>query len=344
MASQSVTFESLRQQISGRRLSPVYLLHGEEGYFIDVLVKDFENVLSPEEREFNQYVLYAPQVTPGEVMDICCRCPMMADRQMVILKEAQAVRADQINRLYRYVRNPSPSTILVICFRGATAKGKELLAAVKANGVVYESKKITEYGAPALIASYIKQKGLSAEQKSLEMLRDFIGTDLSRLYNEIDKLASILGNGAAITPEAIERNVGISKEFNSFELVDALAVKDAVKVFRIAEYFRSNPKANPLVMTTAAIFNFFSDLLVLYFAKDKSDQGLMAELRLKTSYPLRRFRAAMRKYNAYQVIEVIWALRQFDTRSKGNGSRQNEHQLFHDLLFHILSAPGDLGI
>lgn len=344
MAAAAVTFDGLRQQIRQGKLAPVYLLHGDEGYYIDQLVKDFENVLPEADKEFNQYILYATQVQPGQVMDICSRYPMMAERQMVILKEAQAVRADQINRLYKYVQNPSPTTVLVIVFRGDKAKGKELMAAAKSKAVVFESKKPTDWQLPALINGYVKQMGLTADAKSVEMLRDFIGADLSHLFNEIDKLASLLPAGAMITPEIVERNIGISKDFNSFELVDALSVKDAAKVMRIANYFASNPKANPLVMTTSALFNFFSDLLVAYYAKDKTDQGLMSALGLKSAYPLRRVRAGMRSYNAFQVIEAIWALRQFDVRSKGNGSRQNEHALFRELMFHMLTAPGDLGI
>jgi DNA polymerase-3 subunit delta len=270
------------------------------------------------------------------------RVPMMAERQVVILKEAQAIRADQLNKLHRYAAHPLSTTILVICCRGAAAKGKELIAAVKANGIIFESKKVTDYTVGPLIASYIKTKGMTAEQKSLEMLRDFIGTDLSRLFNEIDKLAQILGARAAITPEAIERYIGVSKEFNSFELVDAIAMHDAAKVYRITEYFRSNPKANPLVLTTAAIFAFFSDLLIAFYTPDKTDQGLMSALKLKSNFQLRRYRTAMTHYNAFQVIEIMGALRDFDAKSKGVGSRLNEHLLFRQLMHHILTAPGKI--
>jgi DNA polymerase-3 subunit delta len=278
----------------------------------------------------------------GEVMNICMRVPMMADHQVVILKEAQAIRADQLNKLHHYASRPLSTTILVICCRGAVAKGKELIAAVKANGVVFESKRLTDYTVGPQIAAYIKSKGMTAEQKSLDMLRDFIGTDLSRLFNEIDKLAQILGARAAITPEAIERYIGVSKEYNSFELVDALATHNTAKVYRITEYFRSNPKANPLVLTTAAIFAFFSDLLIAFYTPDKSDQGLMASLKLKSQFQLRRYRAGMNSYNAFQVIEIMGALRDFDAKSKGVGSRLNEHLLFRQLMHHILTAPGKI--
>lgn len=344
MAAAAPTFDSIKRQIEQHNLAPVYLLHGEEGYYTDELVKAFERVLPEEDREFNQHVLYAPQVEPGAVMDLCYSVPMMADRQVVILKECQSVRADQINRLYKYVQQPSPSTLLVIVFRNEKAKGKDLLAAAKGHAVVFESKKVAEWNLLPVISGYIKQKGLLAEQKAQEMLRDYIGADLSHMFNEIDKLATILGPGAAITPEAIERNIGISKEFNSFELIDALAVRDAAKVMRIADYFAANPKANPLVMTTSNLYNLFSDLLIAHYTKDKTDQGLMTALGYKSTFPLRKIKAGMRCYNAFQLIEIIWALRQFDCQSKGNGSRQNEHALFRDLMFHILTAPGSLGV
>lgn len=341
-AAPTVTFEGLRNQIRHGKLAPVYILHGEEGFYTDTLVKDFEGVLSPDDKEFNFNMFYAPEVSMPQVIEQCCRYPIMADRQMVILKEAQAVRADIIDQLASYLKNPTPTTVLVIVFRKAVAKGKEFMAAAKSKAVVFESKKVKDYNLPQLITAAIQAKGLGADPKAVEMLRDFIGTDLSTLYNEIDKLATILGKGATVTPEAVERNIGISKEFNNFELVDALAIKDAGKAMRIAEYFAANPKATSLVLTTALLYNFFSDLLVIIYTKDKTDQGLCQALNLKSTFPLKRFRAALQKYNAFQLIEIIWALREFDCRCKGIGSRQDENDLFRELIFHILTAPGTL--
>ncbi|MDE6654639.1 MAG: DNA polymerase III subunit delta [Muribaculaceae bacterium] len=342
MAAAALTFDELRRDIKKENLAPVYLIHGKEGYYTDILVKDFENILAPEDKEFNQYVLYAPQTEIAEIIEVCSRFPMMAERQVVIVKEAQSARADQINKLAGYVNNPSPSTVLVIVFRGEEAKGKDLISAVKSKGVIYESKKVKDWQLPNLIQTYVKSKSMNIDGKSLEMLADYIGTDLGNLYNEIDKLALILGPGATITPASVELNIGISKDYNNFELVDALAAKDAAKVFRIAGYFASNPKANPLPVTTVVLYNFYSDLLIAFYAADKSDQGLMKELGLRFPMQLKKFKTAMRTYNAYQVIEAIWALRQFDNRSKGNGSRQDAYKLFHDLMFHLLSAPGKL--
>ncbi|MDE6431461.1 MAG: DNA polymerase III subunit delta, partial [Duncaniella sp.] len=203
MASSTPTFQELKRRLAARtQLAPVYLLHGEEGYYIDELVKDFEALVPEEERDFNLYVLYAPETGMDDVMEVCHRYPMMAERQVVIVKEAQAIRADQLNKLHSYIERPNPTTVLVIAVRGAQAKGKELLAAVKKNGVTFESKRLSEKNLVPAISDLIKEKGLNVDPKALSMLRDYIGADLARLYNEIGKIALILGQGAMVTPEA----------------------------------------------------------------------------------------------------------------------------------------------
>ena len=344
MASSTPTYSELRRQLAAKTsLAPVYLLHGEEGYYIDELVKDFEALVPEEERDFNLYVLYAPESGVETVMDVCHRYPMMAERQVVIVKEAQAIRADQLNRLHSYVERPNPTTVLVISCRGAQAKGKELLAAVKKNGVIFESKRLSERNILPVISDLIKEKKLSVDPKALSMLRDYIGVDLARLYNEIDKLALILGPRAMITPEAIERNIGISKDYNNFELIDAINSRNAAKAFAIAEYFRNNPKNNPTVMTVSSLFNQFSNLLIYHYTRDKSQSGYLDALGLKSTWALKGYETAARNYNVRQTIEIISAIREFDTRSKGIDSRQNEYDLLKDLIFHILTARGFIG-
>ncbi len=344
MASSTPTYSELRRQLAAKTsLAPVYLLHGEEGYYIDALVKDFEALVPDEERDFNLYVLYAPESGVETVMDVCHRYPMMAERQVVIVKEAQAIRADQLNRLHSYVERPNPTTVLVISCRGAQAKGKELLAAVKKNGVIFESKRLSERNILPVISDLIKEKKLSVDPKALSMLRDYIGVDLARLYNEIDKLALILGPRAMITPEAIERNIGISKDYNNFELIDAINSRNAAKAFAIAEYFRNNPKNNPTVMTVSSLFNQFSNLLIYHYTRDKSQSGYLDALGLKSPWALKGYETAARNYNVRQTIEIISAIREFDTRSKGIDSRQNEYDLLKDLIFHILTARGFIG-
>lgn len=343
MAAKTIAFEPLRTSIKSRKFSPVYVLHGEEGYFTDALLRDFENILTDDEKEFNQTVIYAPRTDLERVPGLCRRIPMMSDLQVVIIKEAQGVRATDLNVLVKYLANPSPSTVLVVSARGAALKGDFLSAAKKSDNVVlFESKKVRDNELSGYIQSYINGRGLNVQPKALEMLREFIGTDLSRLYNEIDKLISILGPGANVTPEAVEQHIGYSKSFNAYELVDALAARDTQRVFRIADYFRANPKSVPLVMATASVFSFYSDLLITYFAKDKSERGLMNVLGLKWPVQMKKFNVARTRYNAFQVIEIIRAIRAFDRQSKGNGSRRNEHELFRELMFHIFTAPGNL--
>lgn len=343
MAAAATSYDDIRRALKQRRFAPVYLLHGEEGFFTDQLVKEFENILTPDEKDFNQFILFGPQVDAGQVLDACRAVPMMADHQVVILKEAQAMRADRLEKLAPYVLNPVATTIFVICFRGEKAKGKDLLAAVRKSGaVVCESPKIRDYNLLPFIEKFMREKGLSADPKALEMMRDFIGSDLSRMYNEIEKLAGLLPPNATVTPEVVERHVGVSKDYNTFELVDAIAARDAVKVFRCLEYFRANPKANPLVMVVAAVFNFFADLLTAYYAEGRTDQAIMADLKMKNTFGLRRIRQGMANYTAMQVVEILSAIRAYDVQSKGIGSRQSDQQLFFDLAFHILSAPGRL--
>ncbi|MDE6080443.1 MAG: DNA polymerase III subunit delta [Duncaniella sp.] len=340
----TLTFPQLRRSIKGGDLAPVYLLHGEEAYFTDELVKLFEESVPEEDRDYGVVTFYGAQTDADTVMDACKQFPMMTDRQVVIVKEAQTMRADQVNKLHYYVKQPVATTLLVIVFRGVEAKGKDLLAAVKKNGVIFESKKISERNLLPAIADLIKEKGMNVDPKALEMLRDFIGADLAKLYNEIDKLAMILGAGAMVTPEAVERNVGISKDYNNFELTDAIVARNAAKAFRIVDYFARNPKENPTVMTASALFNLFSNLLVYHYTRDKTQAGYMDALGFRNPWQLRPYASAAANYNVRQTIEIISAIRNFDVASKGVTSRQDPFSLLRDLVFRILTARGTIVI
>ena len=343
--SSAQQFDIFRRELRDGDFASLYLLHGEEGYFIDELLKEFEKFIPEEEKEFAQHTLFAPQVEAGQVMDLCMSVPMMSDVQMVILKEAQAVHANWMDRLERYVLNPSPTTILVICVRGAKAKGKKFLAAIKKSQArCFEANKLWDSQLPPVIAGFIRDRGLTADGKAINMLADFIGNDLSRLSNEIGKLAQVLGKGARITPEAIERNIGYSKDYNTFVLVDAVAARDEAKCWRIANYITANPKAMAMPLVSAALFGLFADLVTAIWTPDRSNEGIRKALGIKNSFGMTRICTALSNYNAYQVIEIIDALRRFDAMTKGNGSRQDGPALFRDLLFHILTAPGKLPV
>lgn len=348
MAASDLSYEQLRRSIANGELNPVYLIHGKEGYFIDKLVEALENAMPEEDREFGLTNVYAPQVAdPQAIIDLCRQIPMMTDRQMVIVREAQTVRADFADKLAKYVVAPTPSTVLAIVSRGDVIKGKELAKAVKASGgVVFESKEVYDSQVPELIRRFIKEKGLNSEPKAVEMLAQFVGTSLSRLYNEIGKLAEILPPGATVTPEAVERNIGISKDYNNFELVDAIAAKDFGAMMRIASYFSANQKANPFVVTASTIFGFFADLLQVYYTPDKSDRGIVEALKLnpRNIFAVKRIRRGMQNYNAFQIIEILDAVRRYDAMSKGVDSRQDPYALMGDLFYHIATAPGHLPV
>ena len=343
VTSSAPTFTDLMRQIHQRKLKPLYLLHGEEGFFIDELTNAFETSVPESERDFNLYIFYAPEVKAETIIEACRRYPMMADRQVVIVKEAQAARADEINKLHDYVSTLNAFTTLAICFRGEKAKGKDLLAASrKAGAVIFESKKPTGRNVDALITNIVRSKGLNIEAKGLAMLCEYLGTDAAKIYNEINKLAMVLGPNAMVTPESIEANIGVSKDYNDFELVDAIAARDNSKAFRILAYFKRNPKNCPAARTASNLFSYFASLLTAQFTRDKSPASLMNVLGLKWDKQLNRFTMGMRNYNAYQSIEIIAAIRTFDANIKGIGSRQNEHDLLQALLFKIFTARGDI--
>lgn len=341
MAEAQLTFSALCNQINKGKYAPVYLLHGEEGYYIDRLVKMFEAIIPEGDRDFNLYTLYAPELTPARVIDTCRRYPMMADRQVVILKETQAAGANYLNALQPYAANPAQTTVFVICCRGTQAKGKELFAAIRnCGGVIFESKKLTDRTIGPAISEFIKEKGLTIEPKALAMLRDYVGSDLSRIYNEVNKLTVTLGQGAMITPESIERNIGVSKDYNNFELIAAISQHNELKAFQIIEYFRNNPKNNPAIVTGTVLFNYFSNLLVSLYTPDKSDSALCAALNFRSPFQLIDIRAGLRWYNAWHAIEIISAIRRFDAQSKGIDSRQDTFNLLHDLIFRIFHPLG----
>jgi DNA polymerase-3 subunit delta len=270
---------------------------------------------------------------------------MLAKRQVVIVKEVQSAGANFLNALATYVAHPSETTVLCLCCRGQQAKGAEFLKAMKnSGGVVFESKKLNERNIGSVVAEFIKEKGLSVDPKALTMLCDFIGTDLSRIYNEVDKLTVTLGKGAMVTPEAVERNIGISKDYNNFEFTSAIANADVEKALRIVRYFQANPKANPVQILVVVLFNFFSNMLIAYYAPDKSERGLLAELGFRGPWQLKDIRSGMQHYGPWDVIEIIGLLRQFDNASKGNGSRLDPYDLLFDLVVHILHPMGQRGV
>ena len=342
-ASSTPSYSALHGDIQSGRISNVYLLYGEEGYFIDRLIEEFEELIPEEDRDFNLYNIYGPESSPQEVIEACRRYPIMSDRQVVILREAQVMNAKDINRLADYANHPTSTTVLVISMRGTKeANGKDLVSAVKKNGVIFESKKLKDRDAVPYITKIIKEKKLNIETKGLAMLRDHVGNDLARIHNEIDKLTVALPAGATITPEVVEKNIGISKDYNNYELIDAIVERNVAKAFSIVAYFAANPKVNSTPATVSALFNFFANLMIFHFNPDKSAESQKRALGFKNDWQLKNYVTASRNYNASMTIEIISAIREMDTRSKGIGSRVDQYDLLRDLIFRILSLRGTL--
>lgn len=346
MAAEPITYDSLKRAIAAGNYRPINILHGEEGYFIDEAVKLFEQIIPKEDRDYALTNVYAPQVdNPQQIIDLCRSLPMMTDRQVVIVREAQNVKANFIDKLAPYAKEPTPTTVFVIASRGEKIKGSEFLKSCqKDSAVIFESPKVWESQLSKYIADRVKMHQMNIEPKASEMLAEFVGANLSQLFNEIDKLAQILGKGATVTPEAVERNIGVSKDYNNFELVDAIAARNYAKAMRIVQYFGSNPKTNPYPVTAAALFNYFADLLQARYLPNRSDRDIQQALKINNSFAVRRITMGLNNYNAFQIIEIIDAIRRFDAMSKGSGSRQDPYRLLSDLIFHIISAPGTLPV
>ncbi|MBY8961648.1 DNA polymerase III subunit delta [Flavobacterium sp. D11R37] len=325
-------------EIKSGIIKPVYFFMGEEPYYIDKLTEYIEdNILSEEDKGFNQMVLYGKDVTIEEVVANAKRYPMMAERQVVIVKEAQEL-SRTIEKLESYAENPQPTTVLVFAYKYKTLdKRKKLIKNVIKNGVVFESKKMYESQVADWIKRVLSGKGYGIEPKAAAMLVEFLGNDLSRISNELDKLAIILPKGHTISPKDVEDNIGISKDYNIFELRKAIGERDQLKAYKIANYFAQNPKDNPLVMTTGLIFGFFSQLLQYHGLKDKSPGNVSKVLRVNP-YFLKDYDIALRNYPMKKVSSIVAALRDIDVKSKGVGANAvSQHDLLKEMLVKIFN-------
>ena len=338
MAKQELTCDDILKELRAKQYRPVYYLMGEESYYID-LIADYitDNVLSETEKEFNLTVVYGADVDVATIINAAKRYPMMSEHQVVVVKEAQAVR--NMEELSYYLQKPLLSTILVICHKhGTLDRRKKLAAEVEKTGVLFESKKIKDAQLPGFIASYMKRKGVDVEPKATSMLADFVGSDLSRLTGELEKLIITLPAGQKrVTPEQIEKNIGISKDYNNFELRNALIAKDILKANQIVNYFEENPKNNPLQVTLAVLFNFYANLMLAYYAPEKTEQGIAAQLGLRSPWQAKDYMLAMRRYTGVKVMQIIGAIRMCDAKSKGIGNASiSDGELLKELIFMIL--------
>jgi DNA polymerase-3 subunit delta len=324
--------------IKSGNIKPIYFLMGEEPYYIDKL-SDYieEKVLTDEEKGFNQTVLYGRDVSIEDVVSTAKRYPMMAERQVVIVKEAQDL-IRTIDKLESYAENPMPSTVLVFCYKYKTLdKRKKLTKLLAKNGVVYESKKLYENQVGDWIKRVLSGKKYAIEPKASAMLVEFLGTDLSKINNELEKLQIILPAGTTINPKHIEENIGFSKDFNVFELRKALGERNQLKAYTIAENFAQNPKDNPMVVTTSLVFGFFIQLLKYHGLKDKNPKNVAAVLGVNPFF-LKEYDVALKNYPMKKVSQIIGALRDIDVKSKGVGTNAlSQSDLLREMLYKIFN-------
>lgn len=336
--AKEITYEEIVRNLKNRVYSPVYFLMGEEDYYID-RISDYimDTVLSEVEKEFNLTVLYGADTDMAGVINAAKRYPMMSEHQVIVVKEAQGLKG--MEDLVYYLQKPLLSTILVFCYKhGTLDRRKKITAEIEKTGVLFESKKLKDTQLPGFISSFLKRKKVEIEPKASEMIAEFVGTDLNRLAGELEKLIITLPPGVTrITPEQIERNIGISKDYNNFELRSALIEKDVLKANRIVKYFNDNPKNNPLQLTLAVLFNFFSNLMLAYYAPEKTEQGIAAQLGLRSPWQSREYMAAMRRYKGIKVMQIIEAIRTCDAKSKGiDNSSMSDGDLLKELVYVIL--------
>ena len=310
---------------------------GEESYYIDKIAEYIEkSVLTEEERGFNQMVMYGKEVTIDEIVSNAKRYPMMAEKQVIIVKEAQHL-SRTIENLLSYADNPQPSTVLVFCYKyGKLDKRKKIYKSIQKSGVLFESKKLYDNQVSDWIRMVLQGKGYSISPKAAILLVEYLGTDLSKINNELEKLQLVIPKDIEISPAAIEEHIGISKDFNNFELKKAIGERDILKATRIIHYFAQNPKDNPFVVTVTLLHNFFSQLLQYHGMADHSSKNVASTLGINP-YFVKEYQTAARNYPMKKVSQVISYLREMDLKGKGvGGASLSQADLLKELLVKII--------
>lgn len=335
-----MTFDEIRKDIKARKYKPIYFLCGEEPYFIDCLTSLIENsVLSEDEKAFNQTILYGNDVSMSTVTDTARRFPMMSEQQVVIVKEAQNIR--DFDNLLPYIDHFQPSTILLLAYKNKKPdkrKGVFKKLGSSPNCLYFESARLYDNKIPEWIISYCKEKSYGITLKAAGILAESLGTDLNRVANEIDKLVLLLPQGGEIKENLVEEHTGISKDFNSFELLSAIIQKDALKANRIVNYFEANPKNNPLVLTITTLFRYFLNLLTYHYQK-KTTPNIQEMAKLLGVHPffMKDYTEGGKLYNAMKCANVIALLREYDLKSKGVGNANiSDGELLKELIFKII--------
>ncbi|MFO7829121.1 MAG: DNA polymerase III subunit delta [Bacteroidales bacterium] len=333
-----IKYDQILSDLKNRIFKPIYFLFGDEPYFIDLITKYIqENVLSESEKAFNQTVLYGKDNDIYNVINAAKRFPMMANHQVILVREAQNIK--DIEPLIHYATSPLKSTILVINYKYKTLdKRKKLYKVLQDNAVVFESRKLYDNEIPVWINNYVKTKNRNIDPNAGMLLNEYLGNDLSKIANELDKLIITLPeNEVKITTLHIERNIGISKDYNNFELHKALTQKNVLKANRIVNYFAHNPKDNPITLTLTTLYMFYSKVLAYHFIKNKNDKrGVAATLKVNP-YFVGDYETAAKQYNPKKVVDIIELLRAYDLRSKGYNNVSTSHgELLKELIYKIL--------
>ena len=339
--AKNVSFDAIMADLKARKYVPLYYLMGDEPYYIDK-ISDYiaEHVLQPEERDFNQTILFGSDVTASQVADAARRYPMMSQFQVLIIKEAQNL--NNTEALERYFKSPMPSTILVMCHKNGTVDGrkKEYVRAIQSAGILFESKKLRDRDLPHFIETYLQIRQVSIDQKSIQMIADNIGADLSRLTGELDKVILSLPDqqDRRVTPQVVEDQIGVSKDFNSFELRDAIVNRNIFKANQIIKYFDENPKAGSIYALLPLLFNYFQNLMLAYYSpNNQSQEAVAAWLEIKNSWSAKAYMTGMRNYSGMKVMQIISKMREIDAKSKGlDNPNTPPGELMKELIFYIL--------
>ena len=338
--TKNASFEGIMHDLQERKFLPVYYLMGDESYYIDKITDWIaENVLQPEERDFNQTIMFGSDVTAAQVVDAARRYPMMSERQVVIVKEAQNLK--QTDALEKYFKAPMKSTVLVMCHKNGAIDGRkrEYVKAIREAGVLFESKKLRDRDLPPFIEKYLSARQVGIDNKSTQLIADAIGADLSRLTGELDKvIISLPADDRRITPQVVEDQIGVSKEFNTFELRDAIVNRNVFKANQIIKYFDNNPKAGDLYAFLPMLFNYFQNLMIAYYAPKRQSQESVAEwLELRNPWAAKDYMTGMRNYSGLKVMQIIGKIREIDAKSKGlDNPNTPPGELMKELIFYIL--------
>ena len=335
-----MTYDSLMRDLKAGKYAPVYYLMGDESYYIDKICDYIaEHALPEDQRDFNQTIFFGSDVTASQVADAARRYPMMAERQVVIVKEAQNIK--QTDALQKYFEKPMSTTILVICHKNGKVDGRkrEYVKAIQHAGILFESQKLKDFRLPEFIEGYLSQRQVSIDSKSAQLIAEAIGSDLSRLTSELDKvLISLPENDRRITPQVVEDQIGVSKDFNGFELRDAIVNRNIYKANQIVIYFDKNPKAGSIYSFLPLLFSYFQNLLIAYYAPQRTSQESVAQwLEMRNPWLAKDYMTGMRNYSGKKVMQIISKIRETDAKSKGlDNANTPPGELMKELIFYIL--------